>query len=133
QIRIVVDNQYSKPISNFLDADFDSLSPETQKRLTSFYLLADENQNGHLEPLEIINNDAMGILYSAEIPVIDDTADGSLGSSIMHHKFVIIDRSRVLTGSANFTHSDFFGDLDSIKSRGNANSLMLVESEEFAD
>ena len=45
--------------------------------------------------MEIASGDALAIVRSAGVPVIDDTADGSKGSGLMHHKFVVIDGKTV--------------------------------------
>ena len=66
------------------------------------------------------------------MPLLDDTADGSAGSGLMHHKFVVIDRQRVLTGSANFTSSGLHGDAGQTSSRGNVNHLLQLNSPELA-
>ena len=50
----------------------------------------------------------------------------------MHHKFLVIDRQRVLTGSANFTSSGLHGDAGQASSRGNVNHLLQLESPELA-
>ena len=79
------------------------------------------------------------LLQTANIPLIDDTEDGSSGSGLMHHKFLVIDRTTVITGSANLTSSDLHGDAGWPSSRGNVNHLLrispelaLVFREEFA-
>jgi phosphatidylserine/phosphatidylglycerophosphate/cardiolipin synthase-like enzyme len=77
--------------------------------------------------------DAIALLQSAGVPLLDDTADGSAGSGLMHHKFVVIDRQRVLTGSANFTSSGLHGDAGQTSSRGNVNHLLQLESPELAE
>ncbi|NES06155.1 MAG: hypothetical protein F6K22_27125, partial [Okeania sp. SIO2F4] len=38
---------------------------------------------------EINRRDALIILSNAGVPLIDDTADGSKGSGLMHHKFLV--------------------------------------------
>ena len=78
------------------------------------------------------NRDALQIIQTAQVPQIDDTADGSQGSGLMHHKFVVIDNRWVITGSANFTYSGIHGDADNLASRGNANALLKIESEAIA-
>ncbi|MEM6448998.1 MAG: phosphatidylserine/phosphatidylglycerophosphate/cardiolipin synthase family protein [Cyanobacteria bacterium P01_D01_bin.105] len=77
-------------------------------------------------------NAALALLRDASVPILDDTADGSKGSGLMHHKFVIVDNRWVLTGSANFTYSGIHGDLDEPKSRGNANALLKIDSSAIA-
>lgn len=59
---------------------------------------------------------------------MDDTFDGTKGASLMHHKFVIIDGKTVLTSTANFTMSCIHGDFLNPGSRGNPNSLLVVQS-----
>ncbi len=76
--------------------------------------------------------EALQILTSGQIAQIDDTADGSAGSGLMHHKFIVIDQRQVVTGSANFTYSGIHGDADVLESRGNANMLLKMNSEVIA-
>lgn len=78
------------------------------------------------------NNHGLAILKRANIPIIDDTEDGSKGSGLMHHKFVIIDQKKVVTGSANFTLSGIHGDFDNQETRGNTNHLIVFNSQEMA-
>ena len=76
--------------------------------------------------------DAIALLKRAGIPMIDDSEDGSQGSGLMHHKFVVVDRSVVITGSANFTSSGMHGDAGASRSRGNVNHLLSIRSSELA-
>lgn len=77
-------------------------------------------------------NEAIAALRSTGIPIIDDTADGSKGSGLMHHKFIVIDGRWVITGTANFTYSGIHGDLIEPTSRGNANALLKIDSTAIA-
>ncbi|MEO1340339.1 MAG: phospholipase D-like domain-containing protein [Cyanobacteria bacterium J06635_13] len=56
-----------------------------------------------MSPSEIAQRDALTMLRKAGVEIIDDTADGSKGSGLMHHKFMVVDRQTVILGSANFT------------------------------
>jgi len=78
-------------------------------------------------------NVALSLLHGANIPVINDTADGSKGSGLMHHKFIVIDGRWVIAGSTNLTYSGVHGDLAEPQSRGNANALLKIDSQAIAD
>lgn len=93
-------------------------------------LVMENNYNLSLNRLNY--NHGLRILKTANIPIIDDREDGSKGSGLMHHKFIVIDGKKVVTGSANFTLSDIHGDFDNLETRGNANHLLVINSQELA-
>lgn len=79
------------------------------------------------------NNDGLAILKQVNIPIIDDREDGSKGSGLMHHKFIIIDGEKIVTGSANFTLSDIHGDFENLETIGNANHILVINSSSLAN
>jgi phosphatidylserine/phosphatidylglycerophosphate/cardiolipin synthase-like enzyme len=131
KVRLIVENLYNRPIA--LTAPQLALLPKReQERYAELFQLADTNKDGSLSQAEISSGDALAIVRDAGIPVLDDTADGSKGSGLMHHKFVVIDGKTVIVTSANFTTSDIHGDFKSAASRGNPNNLLKLESPELA-
>ncbi|MEY4356194.1 MAG: hypothetical protein RLZZ89_1262, partial [Cyanobacteriota bacterium] len=86
-VKVVVENQYRKAWSKIHAA---GLPPHQQERLLQLAALADTNNNGLLTASERHNGDAIAILETASVPIKDDTADGSKGSGLMHHKFIVI-------------------------------------------
>lgn len=132
RIRVIVENEYSRPWSSLTPEEVGQLDERQQGKHLEFLQLADQNQDGQLTPNEINQRDALVILQQAQIPVIDDTADGSKGSDLMHHKFLVIDHRLVIVASANLTTSDVHGDFLSPESSGNANNLVKIDSPELA-
>lgn len=126
QVRVIVENTYTRPLSSLSAAEIKRLDERERKKYDEFVQLVDADRNGQLSAAEIAENDAMMVFQAAQIPVIDDTADGSAGSSLMHHKFMVVDGKMVIAGSANFTLSDVHGDYASPESQGNANHLLKI-------
>lgn len=123
-VRIVIENSY-----NFTAIEQrDALEETGESSMTSLAAMVDVNRNGILEQSELESRDAIYMFRQARVPLIDDTSDGSAGSGLMHHKFVVIDGKRTIISSANFTMSCIHGDILAPNTRGNANSLMVVES-----
>ncbi|HEY9769545.1 MAG TPA: phospholipase D-like domain-containing protein [Coleofasciculaceae cyanobacterium] len=133
QIRVILDNNYSRSLSKLNSSEIDRLNQRDRQKYNQFFQLVDLNQDNRLSSAEIAQRDALVILENAGIPVIDDTADGSKGSGLMHHKFMVVDRKTIVTGSVNFTLSDTHGDIDNPETKGNVNHLLRIENTEVAD
>ncbi len=132
KVRVILENTYSRPWSSFSPDEVRQLNKREQERYQEFLKFADTNQDHQLSPEEANQKDALAMLQNAKIPWLDDTADGSDGSSLMHHKFVVVDNRIVVITSANFTLSDIFGDFSNLGSLGNANNLLQIDSPELA-
>ncbi len=133
EVRVILENTYSRPWSTFTADEVGKLPPRERDRYNEFRQLVDRDRDGQLDSDEIDRLDALVILSQAKVPQIDDTADGSAGSSLMHHKFVIVDRRTLIVTSANFTTSDIHGDFINPYTTGNANNLLKINSPELAD
>jgi phosphatidylserine/phosphatidylglycerophosphate/cardiolipin synthase-like enzyme len=131
-VRVIVENTYSRPMSSVTPQELAGMESRDRQKYQEFVQLVDQNQDGELAAAEVAERDALIIFKAAGIPVIDDTADGSKGSSLMHHKFVVIDRQTVIVSSANLTLSDVHGDFLSPASQGNANHLLKITSPALA-
>ena len=132
KVRLIVEHMYSRPWSDYKAPELAKLLGRERDRYHEFVQLADTNKDGKLSAEEIQKNDALLIIKNAGISIIDDTADGSKGSGLMHQKFVIIDGKTVILTSANFTTSDIHGDFKTVASRGNANNLLKIENAQLA-
>lgn len=129
RVLVILENTYSTPFSEQLPA---GLSSHQLGRHRHLMALADTDRDGHLSARERDRGDAVRILQRGGIPLIDDTADGSAGSGLMHHKFMVVDQRWVVTGSTNFTPSCVHGDPDDRRTRGNVNHLLRFESHDLA-
>jgi phosphatidylserine/phosphatidylglycerophosphate/cardiolipin synthase-like enzyme len=132
-VRVILENTYNHSLSELNSAEVSNLKQRDRNRYQEFQTLVDLNKDGQLSTSEINSRDALKVLQNANISIIDDTADGSRGSGLMHHKFIIIDNQFIITGSANFTLSDFFGDFNNLENRGNANNLLVINSPQLAN
>lgn len=132
KVRVILDNNYSLPLNQLNSTEVSNLSSRDRSKYQDFLAFIDNNQDGRLSNSEIAQGDALVILKNAGIPLIDDTADGSKGSGLMHHKFLIVDREIVLTGSVNYTLSDTHGDFTNPETRGNANNLLVINNQQLA-
>ena len=129
-VQIVLENNYSAPWSQ---QQVSHLPKRERQRWHRLNRLADRDGDGITTPEEAHGGDAIALLQDARIPLLDDTADGSRGSGLMHHKFMVIDQTIVITGSANFTSSGIHGDADAPKTRGNVNHLVRINSAPLAN
>lgn len=132
QVRVVLENSYSRPWSDLSSAEVQALDSRDRGKYQEFLALADLDSDGRVSETEALERDALAMIQAAQIPWIDDTADGSKGSSLMHHKFVVVDRQVVVSGSANFTTSGTHGDSFNPDSRGNVNHLVAIASPDLA-
>ncbi|TAF08971.1 MAG: DUF655 domain-containing protein [Nostocales cyanobacterium] len=133
KIRLILENNYSRPWSSLTATEVQKLEPREKERYNEFRKFVDINQDNQITPDEISQRDALVIIQNSKIPWIDDTADGSKGSSLMHHKFIVVDQRFVIITSANFTLSDTSGDFSNSSSLGNANNLLKIDSPELAN
>jgi len=132
KVRVILENTYSRPFGEFTPEEVAKLPERERDRFNEFRRLVDRNGDGQVSQEEINQGDALIMLDRASIPRIDDTADGSSGNQLMHHKFVVVDERMLIVTSANFTPSDVHGDFKSLTSQGNANNLLKIDSPELA-
>jgi phosphatidylserine/phosphatidylglycerophosphate/cardiolipin synthase-like enzyme len=132
KVRVILENKYSRSLSELTVAEVDNLTTREQEHYQEYHKLVDIDRDGILSPVEINQRDAITILRNAHIPVLDDTADGSSGSGLMHHKFMVVDGHTTIVTSANWTMSDIYGDFNHPDSEGNQNNLVQIESQELA-
>lgn len=132
KIRVILEHNYSRPFSELTATDIDGLTSREREHYQEFQQLVDLDRNGSISQEEINQRDALIILKNAQIPILDDTADGSKGSGLMHHKFMVVDRHQVIVTSANWTTSDVYGDFSHPDSEGNQNNLVQIESSDLA-
>ncbi|WP_375340576.1 phospholipase D-like domain-containing protein [Okeania sp. SIO3I5] len=133
KVRVIIENTYNRPWGSLSPSEVDRLPERERNRYNEFIQLADINMDGEISQDEINRRDALIILSNAGVPLIDDTADGSKGSGLMHHKFLVVDGESIIVTSANFTTSGIHGDFSEPLSRGNANNLLKIESLELAE
>lgn len=132
KVRVILENTYNRPWSEITAAEIGKLAPRDRLRYAELKQLSDLDRDGELSREEINQGDAVLILRQAKVPLIDDTADGSAGSNLMHHKFVVVDNLTLIVTSANFTSSDLHGDVTNPQSTGNANNLLQIYSPKLA-
>jgi len=132
QVRVILENTYSRSWSPLTTAEVAKLDIRGRSQYQEYYQLIDRNSDEQISQEEVNQGDALTILKNAGIPWIDDTADGSAGSGLMHHKFLVVDGRTVIVTSANFTPSDIHGDFGFLGSRGNPNALLKINSSELA-
>lgn len=132
RVRVILENTYTRSLNDLMPSEVAGLEDRDRRKYQEFVQLVDRNQDGQLDSAEVAQGDAMAILKSAGVPIIDDTADGSRGSDLMHHKFLVIDQQTTIVSSANWTLSDVHGDFLAPASQGNANHLLNIQSRELA-
>lgn len=132
KVRVILENSYNNTLLTATDPDGDEINQHEASRFVELFALVDKNKDKVITISEMDDRDAVHILRKASVPVKDDTFDGSMGSSLMHHKFVVIDNEKVIVSTANFTISGTHGDFLTANSVGNANSMIKIESKEVA-
>lgn len=125
EVRLILENQYNQTLA---EIDRTRLKERDLARAESLALFVDVDGDGEVSAQEVQERDAIAQLRNAKIPTLDDRADGSKGSGLMHHKFLVIDNRTVVTGSANFTVGGIHQEPTEPESRGNVNHLLRIES-----
>lgn len=132
-VRVVLENSYHNTLLTMGgDPDDDDTNEHEASKYIELFNLVDLNKDGVISLQEMNQRDAVHILKRNNVPLKDDTSDGSLGSGLMHHKFLVVDDKTVIVTTANFTLSGIHGDLLDANTTGNANSLIKIESPEMA-
>jgi phosphatidylserine/phosphatidylglycerophosphate/cardiolipin synthase-like enzyme len=137
RVQVIIEDSYNQSLPELLNNlntqdEGEGENDREASKVKNLLGLIDRNQDGSASTEELLSGDAIYMFRQASVPLIDDRADGSKGSGLMHHKFLIIDDRLVVTGSANLTPSDVHGDLLAPETRGNANHLLRLDSPALA-
>ncbi|MFN5513280.1 MAG: phospholipase D-like domain-containing protein [Cyanobacteriota bacterium] len=129
KVRVVLEHQYNSPIQTAPAGGEKEGESDRSQDLVAFI---DQNGDGQIGAEESRARDAVQILRDGQVPLIDDREDGSKGTGLMHHKFIVVDGQTLIVTSANFTPSDQHGDFLKPETRGNANNFLLINSPQLA-
>jgi len=132
-VRVVLENTYHNTILTIGQSFAITNGEHEASRFIELFAFVDTNRDGKISKSELSDRDAVHILKENKISIKDDTFDHSTGSGLMHHKFVIVDGKKVIVSTANFTMSGIHGDMLTPRTRGNANSMVRIESREMAE
>lgn len=124
-VRVVLEHDYNYTVMTQREGQEDEYEAT---KLNELKALVDVDRDGKISKFELETRDAIYMLEKAKIPVMDDTSDNSQGAGLMHHKFMVVDGKSVIVSSANFTLSCIHGDILTPASRGNANSMVHIQS-----
>ena len=91
KVRVILDKTYSHSLNDLTPSEVAKLPFRERDRYDV------EKQ------LIQLSGDTLKMLGDGGVPIIDNTANGSAGSQIMHHKFLIVDGKTLIVTSANFT------------------------------
>jgi len=119
-VAVVLENNYSQAWSKLQPSRLNRQSRQHWHQLDH---LADSNGDGSTSSEETFLRDAIALLQAANVPLIDDTEDGSSGSGLVHHKFLMIDQTKVITGSFNWSPS---------AAQTNDETLLVIHSPQLA-
>jgi phosphatidylserine/phosphatidylglycerophosphate/cardiolipin synthase-like enzyme len=133
EVRVILDNDNSQSFTQLSSAEISQLNQHDRQKYEQLFQLVDLNQDQQLSYAEIAQQDALAILKQEGVSLIDDTADGSKGSGLMHHKFMVIDHKKVVAGSTNYTLSDIHGDFNNPETKGNINHLLRINNAQVAN
>ena len=132
KVRIILENTYNRTLTNVSSQIISNMEPRERQRYEQYINFIDLNNDQILSKKELEERDILTILNKDNISLIDDTEDGSKGTGLMHHEFIVIDKKFIIVSSANFTLSGIHGDFNNEETRGNANNLLKIESSELA-
>ncbi|MGK7933525.1 MAG: DUF655 domain-containing protein [Microcystaceae cyanobacterium] len=132
KVRVIIENTYNNTGIDKQKINSNQLTQREKQAYEAYRKFVDQNQDGEISQQELSERDALFILKTANIPLIDDTEDNTKGTGLMHHKFMVIDNQIVITGSANLTLSGTYGDYSNPQTRGNANNVLTLKSTELA-
>jgi len=131
-VRIVLEHDYNFNVLGQKDMASDVEGEYEASKLAELKAFGDINKDGQFQESELRDRDAIYMFQKEKVPLLDDTSDLSSGSGLMHHKFIVIDNKTTIITTANFTMSCVHGDVTAPASRGNANSLVVLNSKEIA-
>jgi len=125
-VRLVIEHDYNFNVLS--QRDITNEGEYEASKISELRAFVDLNKDGRIQLEELRSRDAIYMIQQSNVKILDDTSDSSQGSGLMHHKFMIVDGKTTIVSTANFTMSCVHGDVLAPHSRGNSNSMTLINS-----